>query len=64
MGDKRMTYPWTGEDWQRGTDLEGDQRKVWEEKVALALYGENWRVRADVERKQRKENPEPPDGEE
>jgi hypothetical protein len=48
-----------------GTDLEGDERKVWEEKVALALYGEQWRERADIERKARKENPvELPDGEE
>jgi hypothetical protein len=52
-------------DWLRGTNLEGDERKVWEEKVALALYGEQWRERADIERKQRKENPvELPDGEE
>jgi hypothetical protein len=34
-----------------------DERAVWEEKVAWALYGERWRERADVERKERKENP-------
>jgi hypothetical protein len=34
-----------------------DERAVWEEKVAFALYGERWRERADVERKERKENP-------
>jgi hypothetical protein len=51
-------------DWQYGTDLDPMDRQVWEEKVALALYGENWRVRADVERKAAKENADPPDGEE
>jgi hypothetical protein len=34
-----------------------DERAVWEEKVRFALYSENARVRADVERKERKENP-------
>jgi hypothetical protein len=34
-----------------------DERAVWEEKVAWALYGERWRERADVERKWAKENP-------
>jgi hypothetical protein len=37
-----------------------DERAVWEEKVAWALYGERWRERADVERKAKKEAAEPP----
>jgi hypothetical protein len=33
-----------------------EERQLWEDKVRFALYGENLRVRADVERKRLKEN--------
>jgi hypothetical protein len=32
-----------------------EERQLWEDKVRFALYGENARVRADVERKREKE---------
>jgi hypothetical protein len=32
-----------------------EERQLWEDKVRFALYGENARVRADVERKALKE---------
>jgi hypothetical protein len=32
-----------------------EERQLWEDKVRFALYGENARVRADVERKRAKE---------
>lgn len=44
-------------DWQYGTDLDGLDRQVWEDKVRHSLYSERLRERADVERKELKENP-------
>jgi hypothetical protein len=47
-------YPW-GDVNAYNAFLDEEERHLWEEKVRFALYGENARVRADVELKREKE---------
>jgi hypothetical protein len=49
-----VTYPWNDVN-AYNAFLDEEERHLWEEKVRFALYGENARVRADVERKRAKE---------
>jgi hypothetical protein len=53
-----VNYPWSDVNAYNAflDEYDSDERALWEEKVRFALYGENARVRADVERKRLKED--------